>query len=96
MRFADKSRSIRATDLTLLSSDAASFEPSEAPLSWEERQASATESSKRGLSVAASEYKCADCPNTSMTGTLGPAFASRATRRGAASSSHKPKMAAGS
>ena len=58
VRFVDKSRNIKVTDLKLLSSDAASFEPSQAPHSWEERQrekqASASESSKRGLSVAAS------------------------------------------
>ena len=50
VRFADKSRNIRATDLKLLPSDAASFEPSQAPLSGVERQrekrASATETSK--------------------------------------------------
>ena len=64
VRFADKSRNIRVNDLKLLPSDAASFEPSQAPLSASERQqekkASATESSKRGLPVAASAKKCAD------------------------------------
>ena len=37
MRFADKTRNIRSTDLKLLPSDAASFEPSQAPLSFKER-----------------------------------------------------------
>ena len=52
VRFADKSRHMR--DLKLLPSRAASFEPSEAPLSAVEKRAIATETSKRGLSVAAS------------------------------------------
>ena len=43
VRFADKSSNIRATDLKLLPSDAASFEPSQAPLA-KKRQASSTES----------------------------------------------------
>ena len=76
MRFADKSRNIRAADLKLLSSDAASFEPSQAPLSREEKQSSASESSKRGLSVAASTKECAEYQITVMKGTLGPAFTS--------------------
>ena len=75
-RFADKTSNIHVTDLKLLPSDAASFEPSQAPLSWEERQASANESSKRGLSIAASTNECAVCPIVVMAGTLGPAFAS--------------------
>ena len=58
VRFADKTQSFRATDLELLPSDAASFEPSQAPLSAVERQREkqmgASESSKRGLSDAAS------------------------------------------
>ena len=54
VQFADKSRNIRVTDLKLLPSDAASFEPSQAPLSGKEKKASATETSKRGLPVAAS------------------------------------------
>jgi len=54
VKFADKSGNIRVADLKLLPSDAASFELSEAPLGWEERLTSAPESSKRGLSVAAS------------------------------------------
>ena len=58
VRFADKSRNIRVADLKLLPSDAASFEPSQAPLSLKERRqeerSSASEASKRGLSVAAS------------------------------------------
>ena len=37
VRFADKSRNIRATDLKFLPSDAASFELSQAPLSFKER-----------------------------------------------------------
>ena len=53
-RIADKGRNILSTDLKLLSSDAASFEPSQAPLSAAERQVSMSEYSKRGLSVAAS------------------------------------------
>ena len=71
VRFADKSRNIRVTDLhdlKLLPSDAASFEPSQAPLSGVERQreerARASESSKRGLSVAASTNECAESPIT--------------------------------
>ena len=36
MRFADKTRIIRATDLEMLPSDAASFEPSQAPMSFKE------------------------------------------------------------
>ena len=60
--FADKSRNFRAADLTLLPSDAASFEPSQAPLCWDEKQVSAPESSKRGLSVAASTLRI--CPIT--------------------------------
>ena len=76
VRFADKSRNIHTTDIKLLPSDAASFELSEAPLSWEERQASATETSKRGLSVAASTNESAECPITLMAGTLGPVSAS--------------------
>ena len=54
VRFADKSRNIRVADLKLLPSDAASFEPSEAPLSADEKRASANDSSTRGLPVAAS------------------------------------------
>jgi len=54
VRFADKSHIFRAADLKLLPTDAASFEPSQAPLTDKEKQASASESSKRGLSVAAS------------------------------------------
>ena len=58
VRFADNSRRIHVADLKLLPSDAASFEPSQAPLSKEERQRekrmSADEFSNRGLSVAAS------------------------------------------
>ena len=80
VRFADKSRNIRAADLKVLPSDAASFEPSQAPLSsvdrQREKQASKTEASKRGLSVAASTDECAECPITLITGTLGPVFAS--------------------
>ena len=75
VRFADKSR-IQVADLKLLPSDAASFEPSQAPLSWVERQVSAPESSKRGLFIAASTNVCAESPPTFRTGTLGPAFAS--------------------
>ena len=76
VKFADKTRSIRGAELKVLPADAASFVPSEAPLGWEERRASANESSKRGLPVAASTNKCAECPITLMAGTLGPAFAS--------------------
>ena len=54
VRFTDKSRNIHVTDLKLLSSDAASFEPSQAPLSTRERQSSAKVSLNRGMSVAAS------------------------------------------
>ena len=89
VRFADKSRNIRVTDLKLLPSDDASFEPSQAPLSTREKEASASESLKRGLSVTAFTEECAECPITLMAGTLGLAFASRATRRGAASSRQK-------
>jgi len=59
VKFADKSPNIRADYLKLLPSDAASFEPSQAPLSDKAKRASAAVSSKRGLSVAASA-KCAD------------------------------------
>jgi len=52
VRFADKTRSIRASDLKVLPADTASFQPSQAPLSTVERQASANESSKRGLSFS--------------------------------------------
>ena len=76
MRFADKRRIIYVADLKLLPSDNAFFELSEAPLSWEERQVSASESSKRILSVAASTNKCADFPITLNIGLLGHAFAS--------------------
>ena len=76
VRFADKSRSIRGSDLRVLPSDAASFELSQAPLSGAERQASTREASKRGLSVAASTNECAEYHFTMMAGTLGPAFAS--------------------
>ena len=57
VRFADKSRNIRATDLKLLPSDAASSEPSQAPLSSKEIKASASESLNRGLSVTASTLR---------------------------------------
>ena len=60
VRFADKSHNIRVTDLKLLPSDAASFEPSQAPLGREEKQMSASEASKRGLSVAASTNECVE------------------------------------
>jgi len=80
VRFADKSQNFRVTDLKVLPSDAASFEPSQAPQSGKERQrekqVSAAESSKRGMSVAASTNECAECRITLITGTLGPAFAS--------------------
>ena len=80
VRFADKSRNMHMRDLKLLPSDTASFEPSQAPLSAAERQrenrASASESSKRGLSEAASTNECAECPITLLVGKLGPVFAS--------------------
>ena len=76
VRFADRSRNIRATDLKLLPSDAASFEPSQAPLSDLERKAIASESSKRGLPVAASTSRAHVYPITFKAGTLGPVFAS--------------------
>ena len=80
VRFAAESRNIRVTDLKLLPSDAASFEPPQAPLCWEERQreerASASESLKRRLPISASTNERAEFPITFMTGTLGPAFAS--------------------
>ena len=48
MRFADKTRNIRVADLKLLPADAASFEPSQAPLSSkEERRASAPQSTRK-------------------------------------------------
>ena len=74
VRLADKSRNIRVADLKLLPSDAASFEPSQAPLSAQEKRAN--ESSNQFLSIAASTNDCAECPITLMAGTLGPAFAS--------------------
>ena len=75
MRFADKSPNIRASDLELLPSDAASFEPSQAPLSAHEKRASENESLKRGLPVAATN-ECAEYSITLIVGKLGPAFAS--------------------
>ena len=58
VRFADNSRNIHMAHLKVLPSDAASFEPSQAPLGKEERKrekrASAAETSKRGMSVAVS------------------------------------------
>ena len=72
VRFADKTRNIRVIDLILLLSDAASFEPSQAPLSVMEKRASATESSKRGLSVAASTDECAECQITVTQAHWGP------------------------
>ena len=50
VRFADKSKHIVTTDLKLLQSDAASFEPSQAPLSSKERlraRSSAPESTRK-------------------------------------------------
>jgi len=76
VRFADKSRNVHVNDLKLLPSDAASFEPSQAPLSAREKEASAAESSKRGLPVAASTNNCDEYPIALITGTLGLAFAS--------------------
>ena len=80
MQFADKRRSMHMRDLKLLPSEAASFEPSQAPLSAAERkrekQASASEASNRGLSVAVSTNDFAESSVTLITGTLGPAFAS--------------------
>ena len=77
VRFADKSRNVRVADLKLLPSDAASFEPSEAPLSCEERRreerASAVLSS--GLSVAASTKECAECRITLKQARWGPCLA---------------------
>jgi len=73
VRFADKSRSYRVADLKLLPTDAASFEPSQAPLSFMKKRASAKESLNRGLSVAAFTN---ECQITLMAGMLGPAFAS--------------------
>ena len=70
VKFADKTRSIRVANLKLPPSDAASFEPPQAPLSRDERRVAAPESSnrglcsKRGMSVAASANKCAICPIT--------------------------------
>ena len=75
MRFADKSSNIRAADLKLLPSDAASFELSEAPLRAKKRAGDA-ETSKRGVSVAASTNEFVEGPITLITGTLGLAFAS--------------------
>ena len=72
VRFADKSRNIRVDDLKLLPSDAASFEPSQAPLSAVERKACASESSKRGLPVAASICEFSECPIALMAGKSGP------------------------
>ena len=76
VRFADKIRNIRRDYLQLLPSNAASFEPWQASLSALERRASATESSKRGLSVAASTKKCVECQITLMAGKSGPSIAS--------------------
>ena len=50
VRFADKSRNIRVTDLKLMPSDTASFEPSQAPLRVKERlraRSSAPESTRK-------------------------------------------------
>ena len=76
VRFADKSRHVHVADLKLLPYDDASFEPSQAPLRWEEKEAKASESSKRGLSVAASTNECIYMFNHFKAGMLGPAFAS--------------------
>ena len=76
VRFADRSRSFRVADLELLPTDAAAFEPSQAPLNFMRKRASAKESLKRGLFVAASTNQCAECQISLMAGTLGPAFAS--------------------
>ena len=78
MRFADKSRNIRVADLKLLPSDAASFEPSQAPLSWEERRQEerASAAVSLGLSIAASTKEWMDMLITSLAGTPGPASAS--------------------
>ena len=64
------------TDLKVLPSDDASFEPSQAPLSGKEKKMIASESSKRGLSVAASTNKCTYMHNHFKAGTLVPAFVS--------------------
>ena len=59
-RFADKILNVRVAYLNL-QSDAASFEPSQAPRSFKERRqeerSSANESLKRGLSIAASKNR---------------------------------------
>ena len=53
VKFADKTRNFRVADVKVLQSDAASFEPSQAPLSAREIKAISSESLKRCLSVAA-------------------------------------------
>jgi len=55
VRFADRSRNIRVADLKVLPSDAASFEPSQAPMSVKERlraQSSAPKSTRKRRRVA--------------------------------------------
>ena len=72
VRFANRSRNIRVADLKLLPSDAASFEPSQAPLSKKEIKASASESLNRGLSVTASTIECAENQITLKQARWGP------------------------
>ena len=75
MRFVDKSRNIRLADLEFMPSDA-SFELSQAPPGSEEikreKKVGEPESSKRGMSVAASTNECAEHPITLKQASWGP------------------------
>ncbi|KAJ1457965.1 hypothetical protein M885DRAFT_116489 [Pelagophyceae sp. CCMP2097] len=51
--FADASRTVRVTDLTVLPSDDAAFVPSPAPLSWEAKGKKRSDEAKRGLYIKA-------------------------------------------
>ena len=78
VRFADMSCNIRAADLKLLPFDAASFDPSKAPLDFYSAKFEALKEAKKHastLSVTAYTNECAYCRITLITGTLGPEFA---------------------
>ena len=74
VRFADKIHNVRATGLEALSNRAA-FEPTDAPVTGadrkREKKLSKSETSKRGLSLAASTSRHVQL----MAGKMGPAFA---------------------
>ena len=75
MRFADKSRNIRVADLELLPSDAASFEPSQAPMSVKERLLRA-----RSFAPESTRKRCRAPPEgTASEGTAPEGTAARGT-----------------